>query len=353
MSKIPVSVCMIAKNEERYLEGCLQKLLPYGFEIILVDTGSTDRTMEIAAKYTDKIYEFPWIDDFSAARNYSAKQASNDWILALDCDEYIESIDLENILEIISLNEKIVGRFKIENLVSDGNGVGKSYHNVSRLYNKKYCLFEGLIHEQIVSINKEIMQYVSLPINIKHYGYNLTKEENLEKNNRYISLLLKAIERNPKEPYYYFQLGKSYAMLDDYEKVYQYLHTALQLEIRPNAGYLDLLLIEYGNAMIHTKRHELAMRLEMMQDRLSEYADYHLLMGKIYHMNNLPLKALGSLVKATTCSKIINCGTNTYFPLNVMSIIYEQMGEKKMADDCKKQAEKLVLQSLDNEEWKK
>ena len=70
---IPISVCVIAKNEEKNIEKCLAPLVPYNFEIILVDTGSTDRTKEIARKYTDQIYDFEWVNDFSAARNFSLK----------------------------------------------------------------------------------------------------------------------------------------------------------------------------------------------------------------------------------------------------------------------------------------
>ena len=141
-------------------------------------------------------------------------------------------------------------------------------------------------------------------------------------------------------------------MIDDYEQVYQHLQTALGLEINPNAEYMDSLLIEYGNAMINTGRYELAMNMEMLQNSLSEYSDYYLLMGKIYYLNNFPLKALGALLKATTAPKIICYGTNTYFPLHIMGIIYEQLGQQEMAENCRKQAEKLALQVLDDEGWK-
>ena len=87
MSRLPVTVCIIAKNEEKYIEQCLRYLLPYEMEIVVVDTGSTDRTKEIAMKYTDKVYDFTWINDFSAARNFAASKASNNWILSVDCDE--------------------------------------------------------------------------------------------------------------------------------------------------------------------------------------------------------------------------------------------------------------------------
>lgn len=67
MSKVPVSVCIIAKNEEKFIEDCLKHLLPYGMEIIVADTGSTDRTKEIAEKYADRVVDFEWVNDFAAA----------------------------------------------------------------------------------------------------------------------------------------------------------------------------------------------------------------------------------------------------------------------------------------------
>lgn len=94
MARLPVSVCMIAKNEEQYIEQCLKKLLRYNMEIVVVDTGSTDRTREIAAKYTNHLYDFAWCDDFSAARNFAVSKASNNWILILDCDEYVQELDV-------------------------------------------------------------------------------------------------------------------------------------------------------------------------------------------------------------------------------------------------------------------
>lgn len=84
-----ISLCMIVKNEENTLERCLKSVQDIADEIIVVDTGSTDRTMEIASKFTNKIYEFSWIDDFSKARNYSFSKATKDYILWLDADDII------------------------------------------------------------------------------------------------------------------------------------------------------------------------------------------------------------------------------------------------------------------------
>ncbi len=92
---ITISLCMIVKNEEKLLARCLDSVAPFMDELIIVDTGSTDRTKEIAARYTDKIYDFQWIDDFSAARNFAFSKASMEYIYSADADEVLSEENQE------------------------------------------------------------------------------------------------------------------------------------------------------------------------------------------------------------------------------------------------------------------
>lgn len=92
---VSISLCMIVKNEEAVLARCLDSVAGLVDEIIVVDTGSTDRTREIAAKYTDRIYDFQWIHDFSAARNYAFSLASCDYIYSADADEVLDEENRE------------------------------------------------------------------------------------------------------------------------------------------------------------------------------------------------------------------------------------------------------------------
>ena len=92
---ITISVCMIVKNEEAMLRDCLKSIAPVADEIIIADTGSTDRTKEIAAEFTDKIYDFPWIDDFSAARNFVFSKATKEYIYTADADEVLDEKNIE------------------------------------------------------------------------------------------------------------------------------------------------------------------------------------------------------------------------------------------------------------------
>lgn len=97
---ITVSVCMIVKNEESRLRRCLECLKPIADEILIADTGSTDRTKEIAAEFTDQIYDFPWIDDFAAARNFIFSKAKMDYIYTADADEELDAANIRRFREL-------------------------------------------------------------------------------------------------------------------------------------------------------------------------------------------------------------------------------------------------------------
>ena len=95
-----ISLCMIVKNEEAVLARCLDSIADLMDEIIIVDTGSTDHTKEIAAKYTSQIYDFKWTSDFSAARNFSFSKANMDYIYAADADEVLDDFNHERFLRL-------------------------------------------------------------------------------------------------------------------------------------------------------------------------------------------------------------------------------------------------------------
>ena len=97
---ITLSLAMIVKNEESVLERCLDSIKEIVDEIIIVDTGSTDRTVEIAKEYTDKIYHFEWVDDFAKARNFSFSKATCDYIIWLDADDYFTTVEQKKLLDL-------------------------------------------------------------------------------------------------------------------------------------------------------------------------------------------------------------------------------------------------------------
>ena len=130
-----ISVCIITRDESDMLRRCLETLIKYDVEIVVVDTGSKDDSRKTALEYTSKVYDFEWCDDFSAARNYAAGKAENNIILALDTDEIIESL---NVQESMVEDGKAVGRiFRINQFERQGE-VQKARERISRLYDRRY-----------------------------------------------------------------------------------------------------------------------------------------------------------------------------------------------------------------------
>ena len=106
-----VSLCMIVKNEEMHITRCLDSVAELVDEIIVVDTGSTDRTVELVSGYTSKIYSYPWKDDFADARNYSLSRASMDYCMWMDADDILEETEKDKFLQLkqtLSLDVDIV-----------------------------------------------------------------------------------------------------------------------------------------------------------------------------------------------------------------------------------------------------
>ncbi|WP_297416981.1 glycosyltransferase [Clostridium sp.] len=119
---ISISICLIVKNEEAVLSRCLDSLKGVGDEIIIVDTGSTDNTKKIASKYTNKIFDFEWIDDFSAARNFAFSKANKDYIYSADADEVIDKENHKKFMNIkqVLLNEIEIVQMKYTNQLEHG-----------------------------------------------------------------------------------------------------------------------------------------------------------------------------------------------------------------------------------------
>ena len=107
---ITISVCMIVKDEEKVLDRCLASLRPIADEIIIVDTGSLDATKEIAARYTDFVFDFPWQDDFAAARNHAFSMATKEYIYSADADEVIDG---ENLQKFLLLKQELLPEIEI------------------------------------------------------------------------------------------------------------------------------------------------------------------------------------------------------------------------------------------------
>lgn len=148
-----LSICIITKNEEQNIDRCLKALAPYGLETIVVDTGSTDRTKQIAARYTDRLYDFPWCDDFSAAKNFAIEKASHSYVLVLDSDEFVEQLDLSALEKQIAAHPGAVGRIRRRNVFHRNGEEQENREWINRIFAKEYFHYEGRIHEQVTPLH--------------------------------------------------------------------------------------------------------------------------------------------------------------------------------------------------------
>ncbi len=149
---VTISLCMIVKNEEKILDRCLKSVADLVDEIVIADTGSTDATKEIARRYTDKIYDFPWIDDFSAARNYVFSKATQEYIYSADADEVLSP---ENRLRFQRLKETLLPEIEIVQMKYANQLQFGTVYNFDEEYRpklfkrKRDFVWEAPIHETV------------------------------------------------------------------------------------------------------------------------------------------------------------------------------------------------------------
>lgn len=209
---------MITKNESKNIGRCLKSVQSIADEIIVVDTGSTDDTVDIAKSLGALVLEHKWNNDFSAARNVSLDHATKDWVLVLDADEELEPEEAAKIKALIQQPTPLKAFYlRLVNIINEtdiGNAI------VLRLFiNGHDHRFKGKLHEQI--INKLQDKYGNdcigeTPYRILHYGYDPNVSNADKKSRRNLDILL-SYEEKDKDGYYYYVLGNEYARVDDFD----------------------------------------------------------------------------------------------------------------------------------------
>jgi glycosyltransferase involved in cell wall biosynthesis len=196
---ISISLCMIVRNEEDTLARCLESVKAAVDEIIIVDTGSTDRTKEIAKDFTDKIYDYKWIDDFSAARNFSFSMATKDYIMWLDADDVLLKEDVEKLIELKETLDPITDSVTMKyNIAFDEYGNVTTTYRRNRLVKRERGFrWIGFVHEYLEVYGK----IVNSDIAVTHKkGKTSSSNRNLE---IYRSKLAEGVEFTPRDILYY------------------------------------------------------------------------------------------------------------------------------------------------------
>ena len=259
---------MIVRDEAEFLEQCLDSVKDIVNEIVIVDTGSEDNTKEIAVHFGARIFDFIWVDDFSAARNYALEQATGDWILVLDADETISKSDCDKLLSLI--NENKADAYSLEQRTYGDNLKHAEYINrgtdsypESRLYagwiasrlvrlfrNSPEYRFHYRIHEVIepsIEENGGVIRFSKIPIH--HFTYKKNSDFVESKLKRYLEYGLKQIEQTPDNFKPYLEVAQVYLEKKEFVKAEQILLKGVA--ISPNSADLYDIL---GTIYIDTNR---------------------------------------------------------------------------------------------------
>jgi GT2 family glycosyltransferase/tetratricopeptide (TPR) repeat protein len=256
-----VSVCLIAKNEERFLPQCLGSVSALASQIVVVDTGSTDRTVEIAREFGAEVHALPWGDDFSAARNAALEHATGDWILILDADEELMPDKVEVLAKEIRAASVMGYRLPIIDRGREEGGcnyVQRLFRNAPGLY------FIGRIHEQIFSTIrvrgkqwglKNVLGQTAL----LHHGYTSAVVSSRNKIERNLRLLELAVEEMPGEPTLIMNLGLELvrsgqleAGLDRYWEAFRIVSGLPEAAVTPEGR--EVLLTQLSTYLMAAKR---------------------------------------------------------------------------------------------------
>lgn len=298
--KNEVSLCMIVKNEEYYLPRCLESIKDIVDEIIIVDTGSTDKTIEIAKSFGAKVYFFKWNNNFSEARNESLKYASKEWILILDADDELFPEDQSSLKEFLAaqLSENEIYNFETLNYFGDNIDDNSITVNLNpRLFkNHQGIHYEGEVHNQLVC-SKDKYNVIYNRVQIHHYGYMNKTIDVKDKRNRTISLLNEQIKKDPNNYFAYFNLGTEYAGLDESQKALDYYCKAYEGFSLEN-GYSFLLILRIVILSYKLKDFDNALKFaDIGIDYYPKFTDLYFFKAFIFRDLNKPLSQIEMLKK--------------------------------------------------------
>lgn len=275
---IKLSIGMIVKNEEENLDKCLTALQPLlkgvNSELIIADTGSSDRTVEIALNYTKQIYYFDWCDDFAKARNYILEKAKGEWFLYIDADEWFEKVDL--IIKFLNSQESDGYNdacFILKNYDSFNRSGNFTEEYIKRLFRiMPGRKFQGTIHEYVLQVG----QLKFIDEHIIHYGY-VQENRDLKKhkkNRRNLPLLLQELEKTPDNLQMLYQLAQEYLCIDNKDKLLETCNKILKKygdEIDSYYVIKAYWMLNY----IYISRGEYSKVIEFADDYLNDTRDYY------------------------------------------------------------------------------
>lgn len=308
-----LTLSMIVKNEESNLPRALSNIASICDEIIIVDTGSTDSTVEIAKSFGATIIETTWENDFAKARNLSIKDASSDWILWLDGDDFVPEESIPHIKKLLSKPTDTVYAFTVKNERPDGTGT--EFLQARLFPNRKGLSFERPVHEQVMlSAVRKGMRMTQSSAWVEHHGY-ADADELKRKAARNVKILEDNIHVYGNDPVTFVEIGDSYTIMEDpdtarkwYEKAIELPNSARQFPDIVSQAWMGL-----GNISNEQKKYNEAENcfnkvIELCPGRVDIFYN----MAVTYEREEQFEKAVNTLMKIfTTTSKKVKVGVDT------------------------------------------
>lgn len=323
-----LSLCMIVKNEEENLERCLSSVFEIFDEIIIVDTGSTDNTKAIAKKFTNKVYDFIWVDDFSLARNFGIKKATCDYFMWLDADDIITKDNLEKLKKLKSeIIDEDVFMLKYAINFDENNNPTFEYYRERICKNNGNFLFHDFVHEAITPSGK--VKYLDIVVEHRKTKEN-KKGRNLilyEKNKNKTTFSARQQFYYSRELYYNNKIKKA---ITNFKKFLKMDNAFLEnkIEAHLNLSNCYIVLKDYKKAkqtlfdsfMLDTPRSEILCNLAYIYNIEQDY------IKAIYYFNlatkNAPNLKSGAFIQKECYN---------YIPFIEMCVCYFNLKEYEKA----------------------
>ncbi|MCI8517555.1 MAG: glycosyltransferase [Hungatella sp.] len=288
-SKVRISQCMIVKNEEKNIERALSWGRPVMWEQIVVDTGSTDRTAEIARQMGAKVYEFPWNDDFAAAKNYAIERCKGDWIAMLDADEYMQPEDRDKLPELMAQADQRqldVLSADLQQVREDGTSFSSStlvrfFRNVPELR------YRRRIHEQLEAVTGRELRWgdAVAELAVFHTGYQKAVLKDKKKNERNKKLILAELKDHPDDHEMMGYMGDEYLSDEDRVKAAVWYGRAVEHMPERLGNYDSRSAATLANyLMILTESEDLGWRelYETAVEKMPMEADFDYIAGRFF-----------------------------------------------------------------------
>lgn len=334
-----ISLCMIVKNEEAMLSRCLESVQHIADEMVIVDTGSSDGTKDIARSFGAAVYDYDWNDSFADARNFALGKAAMEWILLMDADDAFEAEDTGKLFELLVRdNEANVYYFQTLSYMGDVPDKSKtiSNMNVRLVRNRHGYLFKGDIHEQLVNNSLPESRVGMADIRIYHYGYLNSVVESKQKRERNMALIRKELDKEPDNPFMLCNMGNEcYSLRQFEEALCWYLKSWEQFDSR--RGFSSKMLIRIISCCeLLGKTQEQQRFIEEGLKYYPDFTDLEFIRASDYLRRKKYAAAIRSFKK---CLKMgeppllysYAGGVGSYKTQLMLMGIYEELGDKEEA----------------------